>query len=578
MDRQLVYPGATPRAADQLQQNKSTMIALGYFMQAVLGSSVAVDGLAVTPTIPASLSVNVATGSLYSLQNVDNTAYGVLAADTADQIVKQGIPLLATTPLSCPAPSTSGQSIVYLVQVAYQDQDNGALTLNYYNASNPSAPFNGPNNNGVSQATVRQGVCLIGVKAGIAATTGTQVAPSPDAGYTGIYTVTVANGQTSITSGNIAQIATAPFINPKLTSLLPTIQSGKTNYAVDTSGAANTITVALSPAITSLTSANAGLKTRVKLANTVTGPTVLNVGPGNVAVTDASGNAMTYGRLVASGVYDFVFDGTYWQVQGLPARVTLAANTTYYVATTGNDSNSGASSSPWLTIQRAINYLLTSVDLNGYNVTISVANGTYTTPVIVNAPFVGAGSGTGVTLQGNTSTPSSCIISTTAASGISAQNGAFINVAGFQLQTTTSGHALFSEYFSRINISGNCNFGAVASLYNHIHCSDHGRVDITTSYSISGNAANHYLSNACSGIVIFGGVTCTLSGTPAFSNAFTTASNVAIVQANAATFSGSATGSRYAATANGVIQTGGSGASYFPGSSAGSTATGGQYV
>ena len=102
MDRQLVYPGATPRAADQLQQNKSTMIALGYFMQAVLGSSVAVDGLAVTPTIPASLSVNVATGSLYSLQNVDNTAYGVLAADTADQIVKQGIPLLATTPLSCP--------------------------------------------------------------------------------------------------------------------------------------------------------------------------------------------------------------------------------------------------------------------------------------------------------------------------------------------------------------------------------------------------------------------------------------------------------------------------------------------
>jgi hypothetical protein len=43
------------------------------------------------------------------------------------------------------------------------------------------------------------------------------------------------------------------------------------------------------------------------------------------------------------------------------------------------------------------------------------------------------------------------------------------------------------------------------------------------------------------------------------------------------TYSGAATGSRYGAALNGVIQTNGGGATYFPGNSAGSTSVGGQY-
>jgi hypothetical protein len=44
------------------------------------------------------------------------------------------------------------------------------------------------------------------------------------------------------------------------------------------------------------------------------------------------------------------------------------------------------------------------------------------------------------------------------------------------------------------------------------------------------------------------------------------------------TFSGAGTGKRYSVNENSVIETGGSGASYFPGDVAGSAANGGQYL
>ena len=318
MDRVINYIGAIPRSVDLLLTNKNTMLALGSFMQAVLGSSVSVDGLACTPNTPAALNVLVGPGSIYSLQNVDGTAYGAVAADTSHQTMKQGL-LQDTQTLSCPAPATTGQSIVYLIQAAYQDTDTGSAVLPYYNASNPASPWSGPNNTGVSQNTVRSGQCLVAVKPGIAATTGTQATPAPDAGYTGLYAVTVANGQTTITSGNIKQLASAPFIPAKLPAMLSTIQSGTVTFAQDTSGAANTITAALNPNSGAPTN---GQRVAVKVANSVTGATVFNLnGTGNVAVVTTSGAALSANAMVANGIYTLVYDanGNRWQLQGFTA-------------------------------------------------------------------------------------------------------------------------------------------------------------------------------------------------------------------------------------------------------------------
>jgi hypothetical protein len=115
MDRQIVYSGAIPLDTDLLNTNKNLMIALGFALQAILGGSTVVDGLACTPTGPASQQVLVAQGSIYSVENVDGTAYGSLGSDTSHQILKQGITALGNTAFTCAAPSTSGQPYLHLV-------------------------------------------------------------------------------------------------------------------------------------------------------------------------------------------------------------------------------------------------------------------------------------------------------------------------------------------------------------------------------------------------------------------------------------------------------------------------------
>jgi hypothetical protein len=211
-DRQIVYAGAIPQEVDILATNKFAMVGLGYLALDLLGSGTAVSGLACTATAPASLNVQIGPGRLYSLQNVDNTAYSSLPIDSAHQILKQGI-LADALALGCAAPGTFGFSINYLIQASYQDLDVNLVTLPYYNVNNPTQAFSGPGNNGTAQATTRSSTIVISAKPGTAATTGTQTTPAPDAGFVGLYVVTVANGQTTITSANISTVSTAPFIN-----------------------------------------------------------------------------------------------------------------------------------------------------------------------------------------------------------------------------------------------------------------------------------------------------------------------------------------------------------------------------
>ena len=122
MDRVIQYPSAIPLVDDILRTNKNMMIALGMAMQAILGTSTIFDGLACTPTSPASMQVKVAPGSVYALENVDGTAYSDLGSDTSHSIVKQGV-VLDPTLFTITAPTTTGNSINYLIQAAYQDED-----------------------------------------------------------------------------------------------------------------------------------------------------------------------------------------------------------------------------------------------------------------------------------------------------------------------------------------------------------------------------------------------------------------------------------------------------------------------
>lgn len=226
MDRQIVYSGEVPRSADFLGQAKNELYALGQLMQAVIGPNTGVAGLAIAPTSPASLSFTIGTGMINANETVDATPYGTLGSD-ANVLMKQGL-LLSPQTLTITPPSTSGYSQVFLVQVGYSDVDSGAIVPPYFNSADPGTPFNGVGGLGGSQNTVRQGVLVVQLKAGVAAPTGSQTVPSADAGFSPVYVITVANGATTVTSTNWYTHPQAPFY-PNLESLtskfLPIIPS-----------------------------------------------------------------------------------------------------------------------------------------------------------------------------------------------------------------------------------------------------------------------------------------------------------------------------------------------------------------
>ncbi|OYV24826.1 MAG: hypothetical protein B7W99_00280 [Rhodospirillales bacterium 20-58-10] len=220
MDRNIVYPGSIPMDTDILGLNRNAMVGIGALTAAVLGNNIVADGLACTPTLPASLTVNVGPGSITQLSAVDTSSYGSLSADMSDQIVKTGISLQSTS-FTLALPATSGQSINYLIEAAFSELDTSPVVLPYVNAANPSLPYSGPSNSGTAQNTQRIQRVQLQLKPGAAAISGTQITPAVDTGWVGLYVVTVNYGQTAVTASSITISPGAPFLNFKLPSLRP---------------------------------------------------------------------------------------------------------------------------------------------------------------------------------------------------------------------------------------------------------------------------------------------------------------------------------------------------------------------
>ena len=211
MDRSIVYPGAIPLDSDILTPQRDAMTALGWLLQATMGTASGVVGLPCTPTSPASMVVNVGAGAIWMLEEIDASAYGSLAADTSP-LMKLGIlPEAAGTNFTLTAPGTSGDSVNYLIEATFSEVDGTPVVLPYVNPANPSQPYSGPANSGTAQNTVRAQTVELQLKAGAAAPTGTQVTPATDTGYVPLYVITVAYGQTTVIAGDIAVATGAPF-------------------------------------------------------------------------------------------------------------------------------------------------------------------------------------------------------------------------------------------------------------------------------------------------------------------------------------------------------------------------------
>ena len=314
--------------------------------------------------------------------------------------------------------------------------------------------------------------------------------------------------------------------------------------------------------------------TGLPLTTGVTGTLpVANGGTGQTTEAEAIGELIQ--ALTADTAPDFAADyfATYDAsadtgkkvLMSVAVRERLAANRTYYVRTDGSDSNTGLADNAggaFLTIQKAID-TVAAIDISIYDVTIQVRTGTFTTNLEVDGPWLGTG---GVTLQGDTTTPSNVIISTTGY-GIVARTGARLIVKGFKITTATFGSAILAETAATVRIQGLMEYGACA--YGSLEAADGGAIVVDSgNYTVSGNAFWHIWAYRGGRITVASGITATMSGTPAWGVAGVECDDTSYVQIQA-TFSGAATGTRYAVKNGGVINVNGAGTSYIPGNAAG---------
>lgn len=259
-------------------------------------------------------------------------------------------------------------------------------------------------------------------------------------------------------------------------------------------------------------------------------------------------------------------------------RERLTANRTYYVRTDGSDSNDGltnASGGAFLTIQRAMDVISDTIDAAGYTITVQVGNGTYTTGVVIKS-VVGLANISDLIFQGNLGTPSSCILSMTAAIAFNATG---INIGckiqGFKITGTGTSYGLYAAKGGYINFQ-TMDFGSIGTTGAHIYAIYNGStIEAVGNYSITGGGQRHW-DVTSGGDIIITSRTITLTGTPAFTTfAYSESYSKIICQGN--TFTGSATGTRYIVNFCGYIYTNFAGSNYLPGNAGGTSSNGGVY-
>jgi hypothetical protein len=247
------------------------------------------------------------------------------------------------------------------------------------------------------------------------------------------------------------------------------------------------------------------------------------------------------------------------------ARELLTANRTYYVATTGNDANNGLTvGTPFLTIQKAVDTALQTLDAGPYTVTIQLADGTYSEEVVIGGPLLRGTSewDNQFIIKGNTANPENVILDKDDGICISTNAGGAVYLQDFTLQGNAATTCLGSYSYGIIN-GNNLRFG-VAQW--HMQPAVGGTISLN-GYEIFDDAAAHMYPVSLGFAEVVPGSTVTLTGTPSFSVAFVFAEQVGVAHLEGVTFTGSATGLRYALGQNSQLFQGpGTAHDYLPGS------------
>ncbi|WP_354134043.1 hypothetical protein [Bradyrhizobium sp. S3.9.1] len=400
----------------------------------------------------------------------------------------------------------------------------------------------------------------------------------------------------------ITHAGLAPPDDADLSQLARSVQSMLMN-SQDDAGTANAYQVTMHPA------PNAYYKYLMvicKIGNANTGPSVLNVNAlGPKPIVHIDGSALSASELRQGAIVAFMFDGVNFQmvwsstgVIGIPgAPIFLTGNRVLYVDwANGNDATydgtaaafvAGTIHGPFKTPQRATNEI-NKWNLNGFGVTIHLADSpSYPSFRLPQAP--GSGS---CSWQGNLSNPGNVVITGVDNSAISGQNSGAQEIFGMKL--SSSGNPLTNnDNLCALNIA----YGTQVGLHDVIIGTCYGpmlsiaRGSVLTLYgqiTLMGNSVGNPYSVGAFIYCYFSALVQWNSLSPPNLNIPAPINLQYFVVAAAAgnlalgfgtlTGPGNVTGTKYLSQTNAVIDTSGRGVSYYPGTVAGSTTSGGQYV
>ncbi|MEY9638719.1 hypothetical protein ABIF66_006973 [Bradyrhizobium japonicum] len=400
----------------------------------------------------------------------------------------------------------------------------------------------------------------------------------------------------------IASAGLTPPDNADLHQLSRAVQSMLMN-AQDDAGTANAYQVTMHPA------PNAYYKYLMvicAIGNANTGPSVLNVNAlGPKPIVHIDGSALSAGELRQNAIVAFVFDGVNFQmvwsstgVIGIPgAPIFLTGNRTLYVNwATGDDANydgsaaalvAGTIHGPFKTPQRATNEI-NKWNLNGFSVTVRVADSqNYGGFRLPSAP------GSGIVYWiGNPAAPANVLITGVDVDAIGCGDAGAQDIQGFKLTSggnpLTNGHALSAlstAYASNITlhdvILGSC-YGPMLSIARSSALTLYGNI------TLAGNAVGNpyspggFINVYFSALVQYNSLIAPnlIIPNPINLSYFIVASiaGSCALGFNSITNYGNVNGTKFLAQTNGVIDSGGRGVGYYPGTAGGSTASGGQYV
>lgn len=262
----------------------------------------------------------------------------------------------------------------------------------------------------------------------------------------------------------------------------------------------------------------------------------------------------------------------------LPARTRLLANMTIFVnASTGNDSTgNGTSGAPYQTLQHARNIAQQTLDLAGqYSVTYN-CTGAFTAGVSANGPLIGQQSPANevfsfVSGSSITTTNISCISGASSSMFTVLSQSGTITISTIGTSPYTS--CIISSSGSNIVVGSGINFGS--SIGYHIAAQQSSSISIQGIYNVSGGVGQSHVFSELTSTITYattGTFVISITGSPVI-NVWASVLDDGIIQCLSAnySFSGSpAVGcKRYSAIQGGWIDSGGGGASFFPGSVAG---------